>query len=56
MANIAVLSLLKMQPIAYRTAIKVVCSSAVLTIFAGSSIHFATSEIKKRVGGEADYY
>lgn len=56
MANIAVLSLLKMQPIAYRTAIKVVCSSAVLTIFAGSSIDFATSEIKKRVGGEADYY
>lgn len=40
MANAAALTLLKMQPIAYRAAIKVVCSSAILTIFSGSVINF----------------
>ncbi|HEV3269707.1 MAG TPA: hypothetical protein VGZ69_03550, partial [Candidatus Rhabdochlamydia sp.] len=47
MANAAALSLLNMQPIAYRAAIKIVCSSAILTIFAGSIIDFCHKKAKK---------
>ena len=54
MANAVALSLLKIQPIAYRTAIKVVFSSAILTIFASSFIDFAAKEVKKRMNNLDD--